>query len=155
MVETHAWVTCMHFHAPTGKPNTPHPRPFLYSMTKGEVFSSLFPFFSLFNLMPDAITVRGGAVGQFKQLVEFSNQDPRFTDKLKQYLIPNKARDHVALAVENDKRLRMWYPEPNNVEGGLLFRSVRARVDLEHPDGQYHFLYAPYSACLHVSYFSL
>ena len=103
--------------------------------------------------MPDAIIVRGGAVGQFKQLVEFSNQDPRFTDKLKQYLIPNKARDHVALAVENDKRLRMWYPEPNNVEGGLLFRSVRARVDLEHPDGQYHFLYAPYSACLHVSQF--
>ena len=76
------------------------------------------------------------AVGQFKQLVELSNTDPSFNEKLKQYLIPNKAREHVALAVENDKRLRMWYPEPNNTEGGLLYRSVRARVDLEHPDGQ-------------------
>ncbi|KAL0030645.1 hypothetical protein WJX77_000555 [Trebouxia sp. C0004] len=73
-------------------------------------------------------------VGQFKQLVELSNTDPRFNEKLKQFLIPNKAREHVALAVENDKRLRMWYSEPNNVEGGLLYRSVRARVDLEHPD---------------------
>ncbi|KAL0051109.1 hypothetical protein WJX82_002198 [Trebouxia sp. C0006] len=73
-------------------------------------------------------------VGQFKQLVELSNTDPRFNEKLKQFLIPNKAREHVALAVENDKRLRMWYPEPNNIEGGLLYRSVRARVDLEHPD---------------------
>ena len=75
------------------------------------------------------------AVGQFKQLVELSNTDPRFCEKLKQNLIPNKAREHVALAVDNDKRLRMWYPEPNNIDGGLLFRSVRARVDLEHPDG--------------------
>lgn len=73
-------------------------------------------------------------VGQFKQLVELSNTDPRFNEKLKQFLIPNKAREHVALAVENDKRLRMWYPEPHNIEGGLLYRSVRARVDLEHPD---------------------
>ncbi|KAL0038779.1 hypothetical protein WJX79_007340 [Trebouxia sp. C0005] len=73
-------------------------------------------------------------VGQFKQLIELSNTDPRFNEKLKQFLIPNKAREHVALAVENDKRLRMWYPEPNNIEGGLLYRSVRARVDLEHPD---------------------
>jgi len=75
-------------------------------------------------------------VGQFKQLVELSNTDPRFNEKLKQFLIPNKAREHVALAVENDKRLRMWYPEPNNTEGGLLYRSVRARVDLDHPDGK-------------------
>ena len=65
-----------------------------------------------------------------------SNTDPSFNEKLKQYLIPHKAREHVALAVENDKRLRMWYPEPNNIEGGLLYRSVRARVDLDHPDGQ-------------------
>ena len=77
-----------------------------------------------------------GAVGQFKQLVELSNSDPSFNERLKQYLIPNKAREHVAQAVENDKRLRMWYPEPNNVEGGLLYRSVRARVDLDHPDGR-------------------
>ena len=74
------------------------------------------------------------AVGQFKQLVELSNTDPRFSDKLKQALIPVKAREHVSLAVDNDKRLRMWYPEPNNTVGGLLFRSVRAMVDLEHPD---------------------
>ncbi|KAL3143125.1 PSII 6.1 kDa protein [Trebouxia sp. C0009 RCD-2024] len=72
-------------------------------------------------------------VGHFRQLVELSNTDPRFNDKLKQYLIPNKAREHVALAVENDKRLRMWFPEPNT-EGGLMYRSVRARVDLDHPD---------------------
>ena len=75
-------------------------------------------------------------MGQFKQLVELSNTDPRFSEKLKQSLIPNKAREHVSLAVDNDKRLRMWYPEPNNTVGGLLFRSVRARVDLEHPDGE-------------------
>lgn len=85
-------------------------------------------------------------MGQFKQLVELSNTDPRFNEKLKQFLIPNKAREHVALAVENDKRLRMWYPEPNNIEGGLLYRSVRARVDLEHPDGQ-HPTFAPLLAC--------
>ena len=77
-----------------------------------------------------------GAVGQFKQLVELSSTDPSFNERLKQYLIPNKAREHVAQAVENDKRLRMWYPEPDNIEGGLLYRSVRARVDLEHPDGR-------------------
>lgn len=87
------------------------------------------------GLLPLCVSVR--AVGQFKQLVELSNTDPRFNEKLKQFLIPNKAREHVALAVENDKRLRMWYPEPNNIEGGLLYRSVRARVDLEHPDGQH------------------
>ena len=75
-------------------------------------------------------------MGQFRQLVELSNSNPRFNEKLKQFLIPNKAREHVAMAVENDKRLRMWYPEPNNIEGGLLYRSVRARVDLDHPDGQ-------------------
>lgn len=85
-------------------------------------------------------------MGQFKQLIELSNTDPRFNEKLKQFLIPNKAREHVALAVENDKRLRMWYPEPNNIEGGLLYRSVRARVDLEHPDGQRP-TYAPLLAC--------
>ena len=84
------------------------------------------------------------AVGQFKQLVELSNTDPCFNEKLKQYLIPNKAREHVALAVENDKRLRMWYPEPNNIEGGLLYRSIRARVDLDHPDGEacFTFMYS-------------
>ncbi|KAL3138459.1 PSII 6.1 kDa protein, variant 2 [Trebouxia sp. C0010 RCD-2024] len=72
-------------------------------------------------------------VGHFRQLVELSNTDPSFNDKLKQYLIPNKAREHVGHAVENDKRLRMWWPEPNT-EGGLMYRSVRARVDLDHPD---------------------
>ena len=76
------------------------------------------------------------AVGQFKKLVELSNTDPHFSERLKQFLIPNKAREHVGQAVENDKRLRMWYPEPNNIEGGLMYRSVRARVDLDHPDGK-------------------
>ena len=76
------------------------------------------------------------AVGQFKQLVELSSTDPSFNERLKQYLIPNKAREHVAQAVENDRRLRMWYPEPDNIEGGLLYRSVRAKVDLDHPDGR-------------------
>lgn len=80
------------------------------------------------------------AVGHFRQLVELSNTDPRFNDKLKQYLIPNKAREHVALAVENDKRLRMWFPEPNT-EGGLMYRSVRARVDLDHPDSKFGIVY--------------
>ena len=64
-----------------------------------------------------------------------SNTDPSFNDKLKQYLIPNKAREHVAQAAENDKRLRMWFPEPNT-DGGLMYRSVMARVDLDHPDSK-------------------
>lgn len=86
--------------------------------------------------MQDLYVVVVRAVGQFKQLVELANSDPRFSDKLKKELIPGKAREHLNLAVDNDKRLRMWYPEPNNTVGGLLFRSVRARVDLEHPDGE-------------------
>ena len=75
------------------------------------------------------------AVGEFKQLVELSTTDPGFNEKLKQYLIPNKAREHAAQAVENDRRLRMWGPEPDNMQGGLLYRTTRAAVDLDRPQG--------------------
>ena len=79
--------------------------------------------------------VGGGAVGQFKGLVELSNTNPYFNEKLK-HLNPDKAREHVAQAVKNDNRLRTWEPVPNNMEGGLMYQAVRARVDLDHPGGR-------------------
>ena len=83
------------------------------------------------------------AVGQFKELVDIAEQDPRLCETLKKVLKLTRgweiARDHARTAVVTDDKMRVWCPKTEDGKQssmGLLFKGHLGSADLENPVGR-------------------
>lgn len=77
------------------------------------------------------------AVGQFKRLAQWAEQDRNVCEQLKKVLKLTKgwelARDHAAQAVENDNRMRVYTHDGRT---GLLFKCQQGNIEASDPVGE-------------------
>lgn len=78
------------------------------------------------------------AVGQFKALTEWAEQDKAVCETLKRVLKLTRgwdvARDHARMAVGTDSRMRLWYAADG--QSGLLYKCNLGSVELDQPVGK-------------------
>ena len=78
------------------------------------------------------------AVGQFRALTEWAEQDKAVCETLKRVLKLTRgwdvARDHARMAVGTDSRMRLWYAADG--QSGLLYKCNLGSVELDQPVGK-------------------
>jgi hypothetical protein len=80
------------------------------------------------------------AVGELKTLIELAERDKFLRDNLKQLLRLTKGwdtlKDHVMLAVDDDRQLRVWYLDGDGTQGIVFKCTVGNDLDLDNPVGE-------------------